>query len=429
MFEYIKYFSLIFLFALDMQDIENYHNELQSVAVKNNLIGMSIAVVCKNNILDIYHYGKSDIERNININHGTLYKVASISKSVTATALMILYERHQFQLDDDISGYLGYKVSNPNFPNDKITFRMLLTHTSSLQDSTAYDNFLTTTFQQNPPPPLKKLLVPGEKYFENNVWQNKAPGSYFSYCNLNNGLIGTLIEKISGKRFDIFVRQNITGPLGIKGSFNVGDIKNINNLATLYRNSIPQTDNYKGINPIPRDLSQYQIGDNALIYSPQSGFRVSAADLSKFMMMHMNYGKYNGTRILDSATVALMHSSQWKYNGSNGDNYHNLFNNWGLGFHLISNSNGGDIIMDGTKMCGHSGNAYGLISDMYFDTNNQFGFIFITNGYAGEKEYTKAANSAFYKPEAEIFEIIKKLYELRCCDKKRNLNEFRNQSN
>jgi len=406
----LKYLSLILLFAFGMHNNNSYHKELQEVAKKNNLIGMSVAVVCNGKVRNIYSYGKANIERNINVSDSTLYRIASISKSVTATALMILSERHQFNLDDDISDYLGFKVSNPYFPDHKITFRMLLTHTSSLQDSTAYESFLMSSYRQNPPPPLKKLLIPGEEYFEKNIWLNKAPGSYFTYCNLNFGIIGTLIEKISGERFDIFINQNIIKPLGINGSFNVCDIKKTNNLAALYRNSIAQADDYKGNNPMPRDLSQYQIGDNGLIFGPQGGFRVSASDLSKYMLMHMNYGEYNGARILDSATVALMQSSQWKYNRNNGDNYHNLFNEWGLGFHLITNTPSGDVIFNDVKMCGHAGDAYGLISDMYFSNDKQFGFIFITNGYKGEKEYTNATNSAFYKPEAEIFEIIKKHY-------------------
>ena len=393
-----------------------YHKKLKKMAEVNHLIGMSLVVINNGEIKDVFHYGKANIERNIKVDNSTMFRIASISKTVTATALMKLYEQNLFKLDDDISNYLGYKVSNPNFPDKAITFRMLLTHTSSLLDGDAYDKFLAASYNQNPPPALKQLLTADGEFYNKEIWNNKTPGTYFTYCNLNFGILGTLIEKIDGKRFDIFIKENISEPLGISGSFNVCDIKNINKLATLYRNSEPTVDDKKGISPTQRDLSQYKIGDNGIIYGPQGGFRVSALDLSKYMLMHMNGGVINDVKILDTATIALMHSLQWKFNGNNGDNYHNLFNAWGLGFHLITNSKNGDIIFDSAEMLGHSGDAYGLISSMFFDKCGKFGFVFICNGYSGEKEFTNGVNSAFYKPEVEVFKLIEK-YEYKAFKK------------
>ncbi len=404
----LQFLCLSIIFFTMMPANAQYHKKLKKMAEVNHLIGMSLVVINNGEINDVFHYGKANIERNIKVDDSTMFRIASISKTVTATALMKLYEQNLFKLDDDISNYLGYKVSNPSFPDKAITFRMLLTHTSSLLDGDAYDKFLAASYNQNPPPALKQLLTADGEFYNKEIWNNKTPGTYFTYCNLNFGILGTLIEKIDGKRFDIFIKENISEPLGISGSFNVCDIKNINNLATLYRNSEPTADDRKGISPTQRDLSQYKIGDNGLIYGPQGGFRVSAIDLSKYMLMHMNVGGYNGVRILDSSTVNVMHSLQWKFNGKNGDNYHNLFNAWGLGFHLITNSKKGDIIFDGADMLGHSGDAYGLISDMFFDKSGKFGFVFICNGYSGEKEFTNGENSAFYKPEAEVFHLIEK---------------------
>jgi CubicO group peptidase (beta-lactamase class C family) len=401
---------LIFTSFLEMPSIAQFHKQLASIAEENKLIGMSLVVVSHGKVKDVYHFGKSNIERNTKVDDSTMFRVASISKTVTTTALMKLYEKKSFKLDDDISPYLGFKVVNPYFPDKVVTFRMLMSHTSSLLDGEAYDKFLMDTYQQNPPPPLKKLLLEGGEYYSKSLWNNREPGTYFSYCNLNFGIMGTLIEKISGKRFDIFIKENITGPLGIQGNFNVCNIKNINKLATLYRNSEPQTDNFKGLTPNQRDLTEYKIGDNGIIYGPQGGFRISALDLSKFMTMLMNDGEYRGIRILDSTTIALMHSCQWKYNGTNGDNENNLLNEWGLGFHLITNTENADVVIKNLQMIGHTGEAYGLLSSMFFDKASQFGFVFMINGYYGENGYTKPCCSAFYRPEAELFDIIGKYY-------------------
>jgi CubicO group peptidase (beta-lactamase class C family) len=417
----VKTFVLCNLIAMISTNCTNaqYHKKLQKIAENNRLIGMSVAVVCQGQLKDVYHYGISDLERGIGVNNQTMYRIASISKTVTSVALMKLFERGLFALDDDIGKYLGYQVANPNFPDIPITFRMLLTHTSSLTDGPVYDRFLTASYQQNPPPPLMELLTPGGGYYGEKLFATRQPGSYFSYCNLNFGIMGTLIEKLSGQRFDNFVREEILNPMGIQGSFNVADIRQINNLSPLYRNSVATVDNYKGIRPTGRDLASYIPGNNGIIFGPQGGLRISALDLAKFMMMILNQGKYNGTQILESKTIELMHTAQWQYDGTNGDNYNNLFNAWGLGFHLITNSPGGDIVFEGEKMAGHSGNAYGLISGMYYNINQNFGLIFITNGYKGEQSYGAISGSAFYKPEAEVFRLIERHFNRKCMKKKK----------
>ncbi len=407
-------FLTSFLFFPILIVAQNFQESITNIAENNNLVGISVGVVCNSEIVDCFNFGKADIARNIDINQNTMFRIASISKSVTATALMILHSQNRFNLDDNISDYLGYNVVNPNFPNKNITFRMLLSHTSSLVDGDGYFNFLSDTYNLIPPPNIKNLLQTNGSYHTADLWLNQSPGTYFSYSNINYAVIATLIEKISGIRFDNFVEQNILAPLNIEGHFNVAKIENINNVAVLYRNSIPQADNYQGISPLPFDSTNYTIGDNGLIFAPQGGLRISTTDLCKFMIMQANYGKYQNSRIVDSATIALMHQPQWTYNGVNGNNYYNLFNCWGLGFHITTNAPAGDIVIENEIMTGHPGEAYGLISDMYFETNKKFGLIFITNGYHGNSYYNTGNNSAFYVPEEQVFESINSFYYQYC---------------
>lgn len=380
-------------------------NELKQVAQNNNLVGMSVVTTCNGQVSNVFHYGLSDIDRDISVSDNTHYRIASISKTVTATALMILFQEDLFELDDDISDYLGYEIRNPNYSEIPITFRMLLSHTSSLQDGSGYSDFLSDTYSQTPPPNINEVLLTDGNYYTSNMWRTEEPGTYFAYSNMNYCLIGTLIEKISGKRFDNYVRENLFIPLEIRGSFNVSHLENIDDLAVLYRNSIPQADNYQGISPTPFDSTGYDIGTNGAVFAPQGGLRISALDLSKFMLFHSNYGKYNNVQIMDSSVIALMHTPEWTYNGSNGDNYYNLFNQWGLGLHITTNTANGDIVIDDEKFYGHPGEAYGLISDMYFSKGKNFGVIFMTNGYYGSAGYQWGNYSAFYVPEEEVFSV------------------------
>lgn len=372
-------------------------------AIKNSykMVGMSVTIVKGGTIRYTGSVGKADIARNLPVTDSTKYRIASISKTIAATALMQLYDQGKFNLDDDVSRALGFTLRNPSFPSDSITYRMLLSHTASVNDGTGYDDFLAST-ASNPPPSLSSVMVPGGANFTGDMWLNRKPGTYFTYANIGFGILGTLVERISNERFDIYCYSHIFKPLGLDASYNILDLANINNLAVLYRNTTPQCDNYGGVKPAARDLSGYVVGSNAVIFSPTGGVRMSSKDLALFVMMRMNGGIVDGIRILSDSTARKMIQPVWTYNGSNGDAYYGLFRKWGLGTQITTNAPMGDIVVPGKIMAGHAGEAYGLVSDVYFEIANEFGIVFITNGRSGS--YGPAAASAFYDVEEAVFD-------------------------
>ena len=384
---------------------------------------MSVTVTKGNNIVFSKGYGLRDVSRNLPVDDSTVYRIASISKMITATALMVLYEQGLFNLDDDVSNYLGFTLRNPNFPNDVITFRKLLSHTSSLRDGTGYSSFLSATYNNTPPPTLQSLLTVGGSYYTSDMFStSKSPSeNYFTYANINYGVIGTLIELLSNKRFDIFCKEKIFQPLQIAGSFNIQDIPNINNVAVLYRRSggswIPQFDNYGGVKPSPRDLSSYVIGTNGVIFAPQGGLRINTNDLSKFILMIKNGGIYRGVRILNDSTVQKMLNPTWIYDGSNGNNYYGIFNTYGFGCHRTV-----DLLL-GETLYGHPGEAYGLISDMYFSKVKDYGIIFVTNGGV----WSYGNYSGWYNVEEDVYKACKTFMDslaVNAEDDEINLNKF-----
>ena len=385
---------------------QTFTQDLIDGAIDHDLVGMAVIVACEGQTVDEFYFGQAVLAANRQVTDSTLFRVASISKMVTATALMLLYEQGLFGLDDDVSDYLGFELQHPNFPAQAVTFRSLLSHTSGLRDGNGYFNFLNATFATAPPPPIGELLIPGGDYYTTDLWGAQPPGAYFTYSNLNYGVIGTLIEALSGQRFDQFVREELLLPLGMTGSFNVLDLPNIDNVSVLYRNGLPQIDNYQGVPPDPLDLSGYVPGSNGLIFGPQGSLRASARDLMAFLQLHLQLGWVGGVQLLDTATVQLMHSPQWTYNGANGDNYYNLFNSWGLGVHRTTNAAGGDIVLDGFQCFGHPGEAYGLISDLYFAKDPALGIVFLTNGYFGAEGYSFGDHSAFYTAEESVFSAV-----------------------
>ena len=131
---------------------------------------------------------------------------------------------------------------------------------------------------------------------------------------------------------------------------------------------------------------------NAFKYSPMGGLRTSPNELAKFMIMLSNKGLYNGTRVLKKDTVELMEQIHWY-----GDAINGLYKCKGLGLHIT------DDLIEGSRLIGHTGEAYGLLSNMFYDENRKFGYIMMLNG----NNY-KFGDDGFTKVEKEIAKIIEK---------------------
>jgi CubicO group peptidase (beta-lactamase class C family) len=384
-------------------------NEFNVISTNNDMMGGTLVVFCENGIIENISIGKSDLSRNINSTIDTKYRIASVSKTITAIAVMQLVEQNLLDLDVDISTILGYSVQNPNNPSVPITTRMLLSHTSTIIDGTTYSSFLGATVNNNPIPNLSELLTTTGAYYTPGQFNNTVPGAYFNYSNINYVILGTIVEKISNTRFDVYCKQNISMPLGIDASFNVNDLVDIDQLAVLYRkpNGIwtPQADNYQGIQPVFNNLNGYIPGTNGGRFGPQGSFRCSGQDLAKIFLVLMNKGDFNGDTLLSESSCNVMFANEWTFNGSNGNNYFGLFRSWGLGIHRITSTPGNDIALPGSiSMLGHTGEAYGLVSDAYFDTIRKVGFVFMNNGIGNG--YQTNNNSIFYTVEQEIFAAI-----------------------
>ncbi len=406
----ILFGSLLTVNGQMQQAVEKIRNDF-------DLAGLSVATVCNGKITGTYHAGLRDIGRNLPVNNDTKYRIASISKFVMTTAMMKLVDNKTLNLDEDVSNYLGFTLRNPAHPDNLITVRMLLLHTGSLNEGSGYDDFLMATYNNvSNPPSFSELFVPGGKYYTEDMWRKEAPGEYYTYCNANFGLAGTVIERITGQRFEDFMQQNLFIPLGITGSYIAEGITDINNLAVIYQKEdgewVPQTDNYKGVLSSPRDFSGYKTGTNAAAFSPQGGLRISAAELARVMILHINKGKYEGKKIVSKKSIRLMHKPQWTYNGSNGDVEDSRPGSRGLSVDILPTPVAGDPLPPEAHMMGHTGSAYGLNSDFFFEPEGKYGFIFITNGIAGGPK--KSVSGTFYTFEEALIKALRENSLLPC---------------
>ena len=371
-------------------------------------------------------------EKNVAANADTMYRIASISKLITTLGVMRLVGEGKLALDADVNTYLDWSLRNPNFPDVPITLRMLLTHRASITDDAGY--FWEDKLNVN----LKDVFTPGgSRYGKGEMWaKNARPGDYFSYGNLNWGVIGTVMERASGERFDRLLKRVLFDPLGIRGGFSPADMSaaDVAQIATLYRKRtevngkeiwspggpwVAQVDDYRAAAPVSRAGPNYVIGSNGTLFGPQGACRLSASDLGRVMLMLMNEGMYDGNRVLAAASVREMLREQWRADtngsGKNGDvnsgGGKQLMNAWGLGnqhFLDISGSARGDrlVAAGGFKAVGHLGDAWGLTSAMVFDPGTKNGMIFLSGGPGFDPQSTPGNYSALHRYEERILSAL-----------------------
>jgi CubicO group peptidase (beta-lactamase class C family) len=323
---------------------------IQKIMQEEKVVGFSVAVVKNNKIVYTHSFGMQDIEKNIPLTDNAIFRIASISKSFTATSIMQLVEAGKLSLDDDFSNLVGFTVRNPKFPNTVITLRMVLSHTSSINDSEGY--FTLDAIHPSKNPNFAKC------------YNNYEPGKGYAYCNLNYNMTGTVIEKITGERFDQYVKHHILDPLGIYGGYCVDSLDK-SRFATLYeynKDSAKFVASPAAYNPRSEEIKNHTIGYTTPIFSPTGGMKISATDLAKYMIMHARNGKYKGGRIISKKSSIEMQTKL-----SEDENY-------GLALETTSK------LIARETMCGHTGSAYGLYSAMFFNVKKKMGIVVICNG-------------------------------------------------
>ena len=185
------------------------HPELDNFLIKkmekSDRIGMQAAYISNGELSWAGSYGVRTFQTHDKVNDSTLFMIASTSKPVTALALMKLFDQGKLNLDDDINIHLPFEVRNPNFPENKITIRMLLSHVASFRDN--WDMLeIGYTIDQGGDSPMSLenfiknyLLEGGEYYSREKNYLLTAPGKHQRYSNVGYDLIGLLVEQISGR--------------------------------------------------------------------------------------------------------------------------------------------------------------------------------------------------------------------------------------
>lgn len=324
---------------------EELDAKLQEELDDNNLTSISYCVVKNNKILHSNALGFAD-EKNRKLSTDTSrYLIASISKTITAVAVMQLIEQNVISIDDDINSFLPFSVRNPHFPNTKITYRMLLSHTSSISDD--FQNTLElycfgTDCSMTLAQFFNEVFIENRTYFSSDNFSKKEPGTKENYSNLAYALLGYLVERIAHTPFDEYCKANIFNPLKMnKTEWRLSNTP----LAEL---AIPYSSDISDPNP------HYTFPDY-----PNGGLRTNVLDLSKFLRAVIQNGTFNGTQLLSSSTMDVMKTLQF---GSSEQC---------ISFYYDTN--------DDRKILGHNGGEMGVSTEMFFDPNTNLGVIVFNN--------------------------------------------------
>jgi CubicO group peptidase (beta-lactamase class C family) len=254
------------------------------------LAGVVTLVADKNKVLSLEAVGMADVAASAPMQKDAVFWIASQTKPVTATALMMLMDEGKVRLDDPVAKYL------PEFRDAKgMTLRHLLTHTSGLpyqlpDAGPALDavplSAVAKTYAGTP------LLI--------------EPGHRYRYSNLGYNVLGRVVEIASGTPYEEFLDQRLLKPLGMKDTTFWPDATQLGRLAKCYRPAAGNADlQVAGI-----DLLTSPLSDRARPVCPSAGLFSTAADVSTFCRMILNDGTFRGRRYLSESAVKAMTSTQ-----------------------------------------------------------------------------------------------------------------------
>jgi hypothetical protein len=347
---------------------------IKAIIQQTPVMGLSVAVVKNNKIIYTHSFGTKSNEENTPLTNDCIFRIASISKSFSATSIMQLAEQKKLSIDQDVSELIGFKVRNPKFPETVITLRLMMSHLSSINDSQGYFSLDAINPAKNP------------NWAKS--YSNYEPGKGYAYCNLNFNMIGAIIERVSGERFDQYVINHVLNPLKLYGGYDVDQLDK-SRFASIYEY---KTDSIKFVlsegayASRAKEISNYEMGYTTPVFSPTGGMKISATDLAKYMLMHSNYGKYKGKRIIAKKSAQQMQTAMSEEEG--------------YGFAIETTSK----IIPGKTMKGHTGVAYGLFSAMFFQPEEKFGIVVISNGCA--PGYSEGYNTVIRKTINCLYESL-----------------------
>jgi D-alanyl-D-alanine carboxypeptidase len=309
--------------------------------------GLAVGIVHDQDLVWAKGFGFADRERGVAATPETLFRIASITKTFTATAVMQLRDQGKLQLEDPVQKHLPMLVVRSREPGGQpITVRHLLMHVSGLPREADLPYWMDDRFPTRED--LLKQLADQEQFF--NV------ESRWKYSNLAVALAGEIVATVTGEPWERYVKSHILDPLGMTATLTDAPEQPVAGLATAYGRRFPD------LTRPPRSNSQ-----RTAALAPAAGMASNVRDLSKFIALQFRSGPAGGTQILSGASLREMQRVHWLNPDWQGGQ--------GIGFAV---RRAGE-----RTLVGHNGWLPGMRSQITFDARDKVGVIVLSNADDG----------------------------------------------
>ncbi len=340
----------------DFSDPEDIREFARGKMAKAGIPALSVAFVRDGAISSAWAVGLADPERGIAADERTLFQIASVSKTVTATAVMRLAERGLVDLDADIDRYLPFGIDHPAYPRAPISARMLLSHRSGIVDNWSIYESLYTTGQGGGDSPIgleeiaRSYLVPGgARYDAKRNFAAWAPGSEFEYSNMAYGLLGFLVESVDGRDFDRYCAEELFAPLDMPSTVWLHRDVDAGRLAS------------------PCDEKGRAMPAYSFPTYPDGALKTTPTEYAHFLIASMSEGRYDSFSMLRPETMREMLSPQFGDAGQAlGWNYSTLRSL------LVP-------VESGQPVAGHGGGDPGVSTLVVFNPERRNGLVVFMN--------------------------------------------------
>jgi CubicO group peptidase (beta-lactamase class C family) len=349
---------------------------IQMAMRSGGLPGLQTVVVKNGQIVWMKSYGYAVLDEpgpRRRMRDDSILFSASVAKILVTVAVLQQVEKGLLALDDDINKYVPFSVRNPSWPDVPITWRMLMTHTSSLNQEDDERLGSTLVYGKDPDTTLdeviKQSLAPGGSRHWSGQWRPGKPGTERIYSNDGYSLMGFALQSVVHEPLDRYVAHAILKPLGMRDtSYRLAQLP-VSRLAVGYA-SIRQKDGSYDFSPAKTYWAHGDVGGSPLDHQmtcsdyPAGCAHISAQDFAQLMLMLMSKGTANGARILSPSSVELMVTPS---------GFRNL-DGWNEGLGLNS-----PVDLHGRQLWGHVGVDRGVANALYFNPKTGVGAIGFAN--------------------------------------------------
>ncbi len=299
----------------------NRIDKMLQQGIDSGWIAGAVGLIARDGKIVYYKsFGISDIEIKSPLNKDDIFRIASQTKAITSVAVMMLFERGKFLLDDPISRYIP-EFANPRVldkfnekdttyttvqANREITIRDLLTHTSGIDYAGIGSDNMRAIYAKSHIPGgfgSDKLILGDRIRALGKLPLVHQPGERFTY-GLNVDVLGYLVEVLSGERLDRYFRRHIFEPLGMTDTYFYLPQAKFGRLVKV----ITEDNNHRLINE-KGEFVNYPMVEGTY-YSGGAGLSSTIHDYAAFLQMMLNKGEYNGERLLSRRTIELMTTNQ-----------------------------------------------------------------------------------------------------------------------